>query len=117
MDKKCDPACPHFRCLKKALYFKLPNGRLVPPRVARNMREPGTPWCMWAMDECRGPDCQYAACDKHALLPDGTCALARARPTQIKSIEEEARRMERELTALRSKLKKLGLRGLDLDID
>ncbi|MBC7127122.1 MAG: hypothetical protein ABC585_01685 [Candidatus Methanosuratincola petrocarbonis] len=51
--------------------------------------------------------CNYAFCEKRALLPNGTCGLQErelARPAR--SIEEEARREEEALRVARERLLK-----------
>ncbi|RLF13845.1 MAG: hypothetical protein DRJ66_07110 [Thermoprotei archaeon] len=117
MPKKCDPRCPYFRCLKKSLKFVTKDGRILPPRAIANIN-PTTvePWCMWANDVCSGYRCKYVNCIKHALLPDGTCALSVRTRTTGRSIEEEAKAFDKEYLSLKDKLKHLRIRELDIDL-
>lgn len=32
--------------------------------------------CRWIGDQCLGARCQFAFCERKALLPDGSCAFA-----------------------------------------
>ena len=98
MVETCSPLCPFraFVCTKKALIIR---------------RESGLAFCAWTGDECIGYKCQFAACAKHALLPDGTCGmvLRLAEKRRSPSIEEEALKLESEYRALRDKLRRLGV--------
>ena len=108
MLQKCNPTCKFFRCAKRALIVK---GRRQFQRHSRrgNPLERGLiALCNWAGDLCQGPACQYAFCEKRALLPDGTCGLnLRRERRKIRSIEEEAEKDE-----LRVKLKGKTLRRI-----
>ncbi len=55
--------------------------------------------------------CNYAFCERRALLPDGSCGLEeREGPRQIRSIEDEAIREEVVVRSANEKLlKKKGL--------
>jgi hypothetical protein len=91
---------------------------------SRNQQNPGgyrsNPWeqrtqegsafCNWVGDVCVSAKCNYAFCEKRALLPDGSCGLEdRETPAKARSIEEEARREEAILrTAQERLLKKTG---------
>ncbi len=65
--KKCNPLCPFFRCANRALMIMTKYESGKPVKVA---------FCRWIGDNCIGHQCQYAYCEKKALLPDGTCAFA-----------------------------------------
>ena len=95
---KCRPTCPFLRCAKKM--------RMIRKRGGRTLII-----CGMTGDLCIGYKCNFAYCEKHALLPDGTCALTIKRRT-APSIEEEAAKLEQQYVSIKSKLKKLG-KGLD----
>ncbi len=63
----CNSLCPFFKCAKGALVFgsKVIKGR--PQKVA---------YCRWVGDVCLGYKCQFAMCERRALLPNGKCAYA-----------------------------------------
>ena len=68
---------------------------------------------------CIGPECQYAACALHALLPDGTCAYAKERGAPSaeeveRQIMEELRREEEELRRAEQLMKR---HGFEVDED
>lgn len=98
MSVNCTPICPFraFYCTKKALIIRRRGNELVA-------------FCSWTGDLCIGYRCQFALCNKHALLPDGTCSLlTRAvRRKERPSIEEEAAKLEREYVTIKDKLRKL----------
>ncbi len=99
MVSKCTPICPFraFVCTKRALSIRKRGIDLVA-------------FCSWTGDECTGYKCQFALCTRHALLPDGTCRLTiKTRQVRRPSIEEEALKIEHELSTLKGKLKKLGV--------
>ncbi len=82
--RKCYPLCRHFRCSKNALVVVTKYFRGRPRKEAV---------CRWVGDNCSGPECQYAYCEKRALLPDGTCGLSmmqrrHARKDMLREIEE-----------------------------
>jgi len=97
--KKCTPLCPHFKCTKQALVYRVEGGRKIA-------------FCRWAGDLCKGYKCNFAICERHSLLPDGTCGLT-IRVKRSRSIEEEAKILEEEYSAIRDKLKKLGLEKIE----
>jgi len=68
--------------------------------------------CSLTNDPCIGFKCNFAFCARHALLPDGTCALS-IKQKKIREIEDEAALLEKEYNELKDKLKKL---GKDIDI-
>lgn len=63
----CNPLCPFFKCAKAALVYgsRVIKGR--PQKVA---------YCRWVGDVCLGYKCQFAMCERKALLPNGKCAYA-----------------------------------------
>ncbi len=107
---KCNPLCPYFRCMNKALVI---TRRTVRGRVQR------VALCRMVGGPCIGPDCQYAACALHALLPDGTCAYAKEKGApsaeQVeREIMEELRREEEELRRAEQLMKR---HGFEVDED
>jgi len=64
---KCNPLCPFFKCSKNAL--------VVVNRVVRGHVQKAA-MCRWIGDQCLGSSCQFAFCERRALLPDGKCAFA-----------------------------------------
>ncbi len=64
---KCNPLCPFFRCGKNALVIV---NRVVKGHVQK------AAMCRWIGDQCLGAKCQFAYCERKALLPDGRCAFA-----------------------------------------
>jgi len=68
-------------------------------------------YCNWVGDICVVAGCNYAFCEKRALLPNGACGYqARENVRTSRSIEEEARREEIALRAARERLlKKTGM--------
>ena len=64
---RCNPLCPFFRCGKRSLVYTTKYYRGKPRKVA---------FCRWVGDHCKGYECQYAYCEKRALLPDGKCSFA-----------------------------------------
>uniref|UniRef100_A0A7J2U1W1 Uncharacterized protein n=1 Tax=Ignisphaera aggregans TaxID=334771 RepID=A0A7J2U1W1_9CREN len=96
----CNPACPLFRCAKKALIIKLVNGRPVA-------------WCTWVNDVCIVHKCQYASCAARYLLPDGRCLAV------LKSSDKGEDEFMKELEEVKTKenLKNLlSRRGLRKDL-
>ncbi len=89
---KCNPLCPFFRCSKNALRTATVYYRGRPMKVAM---------CAWIGDKCIGAQCRYAACAKHAMLPDGRCqfaveAAAKSKARRLMDFEEELRGLEAE---------------------
>jgi len=97
-EKMCiGPACPEFKCLKKAL------------RLARR-GSTVTAICALTGDPCIGHKCQFASCSAHALTPEGKClkeAFVEAGPET--DIVKEAKKLEKETEKIKSMLKKIGL--------
>ncbi len=69
--------------------------------------------CSLTGDLCIGAKCTYATCARHALLPNGMCALTMPQRTKVRSIEEEVVMLDHEYNKLKDKLKKL---GKDIDL-
>lgn len=84
-------SCQYFICVKKALRFV--RGKAI---------------CSLTNDLCIGYKCQYASCSAHAMAPNGECTLNQS-DKNVKELTEEARKMEKDVSKLRSHLKKLGL--------
>jgi hypothetical protein len=107
--KKCNPLCPYFKCSKKALGITRRDDRGRIKFVG---------FCNWANDLCIGGICQFSACEKFYLLPDGTCLYAveqgrrSASDDMFREIEEEEMRAKK-LKGLLSR--KLGGRGFELE--
>lgn len=97
----CNPACPLFRCTKKALIIKLVNGKPVP-------------WCTWVNDVCIGYKCQYASCSARYMLPDGRCVAALK--TREKEEDEFLKELEKE-KEINSLKNVLSRRGLNKDLE
>jgi hypothetical protein len=70
---KCNYLCPYFRCNKKALLIQQKYNKGNPQKVG---------WCRWVGDTCITGDCQYAYCEKRALLPGNKCAFANSRKNE-----------------------------------
>ncbi|MEM1604302.1 MAG: hypothetical protein QXV93_02755 [Zestosphaera sp.] len=64
---KCNTLCPFFRCSKNALVVV---NKVVKGHVQK------VAMCRWIGDTCLGYRCQFAYCERKALLPDGKCAFA-----------------------------------------
>ncbi|HIQ03177.1 MAG TPA: hypothetical protein EYH40_02015 [Desulfurococcales archaeon] len=80
-DGKCNPLCSLFRCGKRSLVYTTRYYRGKPRKVA---------FCRWVGDYCKGYECQYAYCEKRALLPDGKCSFAIKGPRKKDMLEEIA---------------------------
>lgn len=112
--RNCEATCPHFRCGQRALqirsrYTQQYGGQRGNP-WDRRVQSDTPPYCNWVGDYCVAAKCNYAFCERRALLPDGSCGLEdREFQRQPRSIEEEARREEMALkTAQMKLLKKTG---------
>ncbi len=95
----CTPVCPFraFYCAKKALIIRKRGGKLEA-------------WCAWIGDKCIGYKCQFASCNRHALLPDGRCKLlVKKEERKEVPLEEEVAKAEKEMVTIRRKLKKIGV--------
>jgi len=64
---KCNTLCPFFKCSKNSLVIV---NKVVKGHVQK------VAMCRWIGDTCLGYKCQFAYCERKALLPDGKCAFA-----------------------------------------
>lgn len=80
---RCNPLCPYFRCMKKALQIRTEYYRGRPIKIAL---------CSWTGDKCIGSQCRYAYCTKHAMLPDGRCMFALQGRRGAPEFEEELKK-------------------------
>ncbi|KSW11781.1 hypothetical protein CF15_02945 [Pyrodictium occultum] len=105
-DGRCNPLCPHFRCLNNALTVvrKPVHGRMQ--RAA---------YCRWIGDECIGGACQYAACTLKALLPDGTCLYAREKRQKEAGTEDLEKELEAEEEAMQRVERLMRKKGYNID--
>lgn len=110
IDKKCNPLCPFFRCANRSL-------------TLMNRYEAGkpirTPFCRWIGDTCIGYQCQYAYCDKKALLPDGACAFAVREEQEKKKTKDYLEELAEEKMDEKARsilVRRLGRRDLE-DLD
>ncbi len=106
--KKCNPLCPFFRCAKRALVVTTYIMQGKPQKIA---------YCNWIGDTCIGYQCQFAYCEKKALLPDGTCAFAVREEQEKKKtkdyLEELAEEDQDEVKARSILTRRLGRRDLE----
>lgn len=106
--KKCNPLCPFFRCAKRALVVTSYIMRGKPQKMA---------YCKWIGDTCIGYQCQFAYCEKKALLPDGTCAFALREEQEKKKtkdyLEELAEEDQDEVKARSILTRRLGRKDLE----
>ncbi|MEM4699561.1 MAG: hypothetical protein QXT74_01260 [Candidatus Nezhaarchaeales archaeon] len=113
--KTCEPSCPHFRCSNRALILRWPRegGRDRPGgRGWARGQQPSSqaPVCNMDREPCQGARCKFAFCEVKALLTDGRCSLEdRLSPKPKFSIEEEVARLERDVRALKEKLRRKGI--------
>ena len=84
-------SCQYFICVKKALKFV--KGKAI---------------CGLTNDPCIGYRCQYASCSAHAMAPNGECTLNQ-RDRNVRELADEAKKMEKDVSKIKSHLKKLGL--------
>jgi len=99
---KCYYLCPYFKCNKKALMITMKYMKGNPYKVGK---------CRWVGDTCITGDCQYAYCEKRALLPGNKCAFAiKRREDTDKEEEYEEDQMESKVKEILSK--KLGGRDI-----
>lgn len=107
----CEATCQHFRCGQRALNLRTRNpqnsvGYRSNPWEQRTAQEDSA-FCNWVGDICVAAKCNYAFCEKRALLPDGSCGFVeREIPVKERSIEEEARREEAILKRAQERLLK-----------
>ncbi len=106
--KKCNPLCPFFRCAKRALVVTSYIMQGKPQKIA---------YCNWIGDTCIGYQCQFAYCEKKALLPDGTCAFAVREEQEKKKtkdyLEELAEEDQDEIKARSILTRRLGRKDLE----
>ncbi len=97
-EKMCvGPACPEFKCLKKAL------------KLVRKGKT-AVAICNLTGDQCIGYKCQFASCTAHALTPEGRCLKGAFTETGSEiDIVREAKKLDKSAEQIRSKLKKIGL--------
>jgi hypothetical protein len=98
----CNPLCPYFRCSKKALKIEKKYVKGMLQKVS---------YCMWVGDNCIAGQCQYAFCEKRALLPGNKCAFAIKPKGRSEDFERDLAREEQEMSNLASRVSR---RGLDL---
>jgi hypothetical protein len=102
---KCNYLCPYFRCTKKALMITMKYIKGSPSKVG---------YCRWVGDLCITGDCQYAYCEKRALLPGNKCAFA-IRKEEKKTVKSEEEDISLILDdKVKNLLKKHGHRDLDV---
>ncbi len=105
LGEKCNYLCPYFRCNKKALMITMKYMKGNPYKVG---------FCRWAGDVCITGDCQYAYCEKRALLPGNKCAFAMRRSNGEDIEKELEKREDFEDSVKRILSKKLGRKDVDL---
>jgi len=122
--KPCNSSCPHFRCGQRALVLKPRNPQgFQGQNRGQNQGYRNNPWeqrpnkddeafCNWVGDSCVVAGCNFAFCERRALLPGGSCGLIeREEPGYAKSIEDEA--VKEELTVKLAKEKFGKKKGFD----
>ncbi len=83
LGKMCNNLCPLFMCAKNALVFSTRVVKGYTQKVAM---------CRLTGDQCIGYNCQFAYCERKALLPNGNCALT----TKFKESEDFFNELEKE---------------------
>lgn len=105
LGEKCNYLCPFFRCNKKALNIQKKYIKGTPQKIG---------YCMWVGDICISGECQYAYCEKRALLPGNKCAFAIKR-VETEDMEKELKREEEYDSKMKDILaKRFGHKGYDL---
>lgn len=66
LGNSCNNLCPLFKCAKAALVFSTKVIKGYTQKVAM---------CRLTGDQCIGYKCQFAFCERKALLPNGNCAF------------------------------------------
>ncbi len=89
LGKMCNNLCPLFRCAKNAL--------VLSTRVIKGYTQK-VAMCRLTGDQCIGYNCQFAYCERRALLPNGSCALT----TKFKEGEDFFDELEKEELGLPS---------------
>ena len=103
---KCNYLCPYFRCNKKALSIQKKYVKGTPQKIG---------YCMWVGDICIAGDCQYAYCEKRALLPGNKCAFAIKRNENGEDMEKELKQEEEHESRINELLsKRFGRKGYEL---
>lgn len=69
--KPCSPACPSFKCVKNAVFYRS-----------------DSVWCREAEESCNVAGCTYAVCVKRRLLPRGICGETVRRVTVDRDPDE-----------------------------
>lgn len=107
LGEKCNYLCPYFRCNKKALMVTTKYMKGNPYKVGL---------CRWAGDTCITGDCQYAYCEKRALLPGNRCGFAKKSEQTDHDLEKELEKAGDELDHQVKKIlsKRLGKKDEDL---
>lgn len=100
---KCNYLCPYFRCNKRALLIQVKYSKGNPYKVG---------YCRWVGDVCISGECQYAYCEKRALLPGNKCAFAINKKSEKEDQIEEKEDYDEKTKEIISK--KFGKKGLDL---
>ncbi|MCS7099234.1 MAG: hypothetical protein RMH84_00570 [Sulfolobales archaeon] len=88
----CNNLCPLFRCARNALVLSTKVVKGYTQKVAM---------CRLTGDQCIGYRCQFAYCDRRALLPSGNCAFT----VKFKDGEEFFSELEKEELELASRSK------------
>ncbi|BCU70719.1 hypothetical protein KN1_20160 [Stygiolobus caldivivus] len=105
LGEKCNYLCPFFRCNKKALNIQKKYIKGTPQKVG---------YCMWVGDVCITGECQYAYCEKRALLPGNKCAFAvNKKNGGTEDMEKELKHDEYDNKVKELLSKKYGRRDLD----
>lgn len=103
---KCNYLCPYFRCNKRALLVQVKYSKGNPYKVG---------YCRWVGDVCIAGECQYAYCEKRALLPGNKCAFVINRKNEKEvEIEKELEKEDYDDKMKEIISKKFGKKGLDL---
>jgi len=107
LGEKCNYLCPFFRCNKKALSIQKKYIKGTPQKIG---------YCMWVGDVCITGECQYAYCEKRALLPGNKCAFAVSKKNgENEDMEKELRKNNDYDSKVKELLsKKLGRKDVDL---
>ncbi|WP_048050244.1 hypothetical protein [Saccharolobus islandicus] len=103
---KCNYLCPYFRCNKRALLIQVKYTKGNPYKVG---------YCRWVGDVCITGECQYAYCEKRALLPGNKCAFAiNKKNERDNEIEKELQKEDYDDKMKEIISKKFGKKGLDV---
>ncbi|MCY0874267.1 hypothetical protein D1867_04870 [Acidianus infernus] len=106
LGEKCNYLCPYFRCNKRALMIQTKYVKGSPYKVG---------FCRWVGDTCITGECQYAYCEKRALLPGNRCAFAVNKRTDGDDMEKELKESDEYEDKVKDIIsKKLGKKDLDL---